>query len=69
MQWWHDMVKWHPILLGSGVTGVSIWIFNAFVSSMPELPPTAGFWTKTWYRFAHLVASRLDKFEMTGGGK
>lgn len=58
-----ELWKYHPALVGAFFSGTTLWLFNAFVDSMPELPKDAGFWQTTMYRFVHVVSSRLSQMK------
>lgn len=46
-----------------GVEAVIIyWLFAAAVSTMPEIPPTAGYWSRWAYGFLHFLGSNLKQF-------
>lgn len=46
---------------------VSYYVMNSVVSSMPELPTTAGFWARWGYMLMHVLFGNLKKAaEMAG---
>lgn len=47
----------HQVVIVTGLW----WVFSAFMSSVPPLPPDAGWWAKTFYGFFQKVAANRDK--------
>lgn len=42
------------------VLAVGYWLLSAFVDSLEPLPDTAGYWTRTVYKFAHIIVGSLS---------
>lgn len=58
----------HWISEGVGMGIVVQWVFSAFVSSMPPLPPNANYWAQWGYAGLHALAANIDKLKMPVNG-
>lgn len=42
---------------------IGMWLFAALVSTMPQLPPNAGYWARWGYGFVQALAANIDKLK------
>jgi hypothetical protein len=63
-----EMNHWvhiHQFLAGALSGSAAGWLFSALVTSMPDLPPNAGWWAKWIYAALHLISANLSKSKPT----
>ena len=49
----------HSYLLGA----IGMWLFGALISTMPALPPNAGYGLRWLYGFLQALAANIDKLK------